>query len=399
MSRHESLLIAFVSAFDLELNLVVFMKKLSQYNVHAENGEYTVVFNTYRNVYVCLRTNVYKKLSDSHFLESLPQKNKVLYEKLSANGIILDQEIDEYQLLVEEHKKEIEESLSYDLTLLPTLDCNLRCWYCFERHIKGSHLTEEARNRIISHVNEIIKDNSGIKLLNLCMFGGEPLLYFETEVYPLLLQIRNLVHSKMKEVVFSFITNGILITEQNISLFADLKANFQISIDGCKRNHDKIKFIPHSNNSTYEEVMHVIHLITANPQRMVVNLRINYNDDTLVDLPNIINDLKDIDRGRIRIHLERVWQTSPKASSRVLLKDAINKFMLNGFYVTYMNLFRRSFSCWSSKRRHSVVSYDGAVYNCTGRDFTDATKEGELLNDGTVQCVGQVINMIKECPS
>jgi sulfatase maturation enzyme AslB (radical SAM superfamily) len=50
-------------------------------------------------------------------------------------GSILEQD-DELALLKNEHSKAVGINGTYELTLLPSLDCNLRCWYCFEKHIK-----------------------------------------------------------------------------------------------------------------------------------------------------------------------------------------------------------------------------------------------------------------------
>lgn len=32
---------------------------------------------------------------------------------------------------------------SYNIFINPTLDCNLHCWYCYEKHIKHSLLDEK----------------------------------------------------------------------------------------------------------------------------------------------------------------------------------------------------------------------------------------------------------------
>ena len=100
-------------------------------------------------------------------------------------------------------------------------------------------------------------------------------------------------------------------------------------------------------------------------------------------MKDLIQDLLEVDRRKIGVHLERVWQTGNFINyDNEELKSVINLWMLNGFRVSYMNLGRRSFSCKASARNQAVISYDGAVYKCSGRDFTPAHQEGRLSADG-----------------
>lgn len=359
--------------------------KLSYYNIIASKSGRVALFNTVHDTYMVLSEDLYRKLQDNGYISKLENESPSLYEKLIRGGFIVKDELDEYQQLRKEYEDSISNSRTYSLTLLPSLDCNLRCWYCFEKHIKGSHLEELTQERIFQHVKNVITNDSTLERIELELFGGEPLLYFEQEVYPLLKRIKEWLNFKRKECSFFFVTNGVRISSDNISLFAELEASFQISIDGYKTTHDKVKF-QKDKKGTYDHIIDVIHLITQQSVFMYVNIRINYNDDTLAYLPNIIDDLHDIDRNKIGIHLERVWQTSSKKEiSNSLLKSVIDKFLLHDFSVSYMNLYRRNYSCKSSKNKQAVISYDGNVFKCSGRDFNEQTKEGHLLNDGTIE--------------
>ena len=102
-------------------------------------------------------------------------------------------------------------------------------------------------------------------------------------------------------------------------------------------------------------------------------------------MPELIEQLKDVDRNKIGVHLERVWQTGGSPFDNEELQDIIRKWMAAGFKVSYMNMGRRSISCKASARNQAVISYDGAVYKCSGRDFTESHKDGQLQPDGTIQ--------------
>ena len=117
--------------------------KLSQFNIIANYKENVVVFNTLTNSFLYLNKHIYDRLYDLNYINRLPEINPDLYEKLRKSGVIIDSSFDEYGELLNRHQQAVNDRSIYDLTLLPSLDCNLRCWYCFEKHAKGTHLSKE----------------------------------------------------------------------------------------------------------------------------------------------------------------------------------------------------------------------------------------------------------------
>lgn len=144
---------------------------------------------------------------------------------LKNSHLIIDDEIDEYKLLVEEYKR-VEYSGIYYLTILPSLDCNVRCWYCFEKHIKGSHLTLQQQERIFKYAKQVL-DRNDINTLFITLFGGEPLLYFKEEVYPLLLRIKEYAESIDKYITLSVTTNALCIDKHQSHCSQNLKLCFK----------------------------------------------------------------------------------------------------------------------------------------------------------------------------
>lgn len=348
--------------------------KNSFYNIPISlDNERILCFNTLRNKSILLTKKDFHALQNS--LETIPPKK---YCVLKDNGFLIDDDFDELAYIDEIHSKSIDNSV-YDLTIMPTLDCNLRCWYCFEKHIKGSHLTTDI-SCSIEHFAQNILRNDTFSALKITMFGGEPLMYFKEEVFPLLKKIKDFATSIKKKVYFNFITNGVCIVEDTIPMFKELQASFQISIDGYREKHNKVKkslAIP----QPYDVVMRAIHLLSESYDALI-NLRINYDDETLLHIDEVIKDLLDIKRKNIKVHLERVWQTR-KTKGFVDLKKILDLFILNRFNVSYLNFIRKGTPCKSSLNNQSVISYDGSIYKCTGRDFTSQLQEGRLI-DGRI---------------
>jgi uncharacterized protein len=304
-------------------------------------------------------------------------------EILKNNHILIEDEENEWKILMEEHEDALSDNSLFELTLLPSLDCNLRCWYCFETHIKNSRIDNIAQESILRFIENVCARNE-LKKIKIELFGGEPLLYFEEELFPLLNKIKLLSEKSGKQVEYFFITNATCINEKHLSLFKLLNANFQISIDGYREKHNSIKKMHDRSVDTYGKVIDVIHMLTSYYDTYI-NLRINYDNNTLAHIEEVIKDIIDIDPKKLSIHLEKVWQLTGDDKKDVRIKDVIKMIMANGFKVSYMNFSRRSVSCKASKQNQAVISYNGDIYKCSGRDFKENMKEGILQPDGTIK--------------
>lgn len=349
--------------------------KQSFYNINAPIKNKQLCFNTLHGVYTLISNEDFQILQED--FSNLP---KDVFTHLHEHGFIIDDDFDELAYIKNKYDKNIESSV-LDLTLLPTLDCNLRCWYCFEKHISGSHLTTDMQEKILNYIKRKL-DSEKITKIKVCLFGGEPLLYFKEELSPLLEKIKEYASLVNKESTFNFITNGICITPESLNLFKRLNASFQISIDGYREKHNKVKKTKTIHNA-YDIVMEAMRSLKDcyNPD---ITLRINYDNDTLSHIEDVIKDIIDLDREKIIIHLERVWQTR-KDKCPEQVKNAITLFLVNGFRVSYMNMKRVADSCKASQKNQIVISYDGSIYKCTGRDFNEKIQDGTLQNDGSVK--------------
>lgn len=353
--------------------------KESNYNLYAEIKGKTLCFNTISNSFVWMPARLHAQLRGGAFGEMSESELQTLTE----NHLLIEDDADELEGLIRNYRETVsEDSATYQLTLLPSLDCNLRCWYCFETHVTGSRLDRQTQDAIFKHVERVCR-RENIRYIQVELFGGEPLLYFEEELYPLLRRIKTCAEGMEKQVSFFFVTNGVCIEERMIPLFAELKASFQISIDGYREKHNQVKKIPGSREDVYERIMRTIHRL-ASAYETYINLRINYDNQTLRHIEDVVKDILDIDPRRLGIHLERVWQTGGTGASEYDMNRILAFIMANGFTVSYMNLHRKPVSCKAGNANQSVISWNGDVYKCSGRNFTQAHREGKLLPDGTI---------------
>ena len=98
----------------------------------------------------------------------------------------------------------------FDLFINPTMNCNFKCWYCYETHIKSSKMTKTTIQNVISFCNNIIYENKNLKRFYLSWFGGEPLLQYKDVVLPLLIELSSLFRKNNIKFNSGFTTNGLL---------------------------------------------------------------------------------------------------------------------------------------------------------------------------------------------
>lgn len=108
-----------------------------------------------------------------------------------------------------------------DYTISITNKCNLRCSYCYERHLNTEYgyITDEIREKIADFIN------SRADAETVYLFGGEPLLYKDTVKY-------YCEKVTAKELVIT--TNGTLLDEDFIRWCADRKVIINMSHDGVE---------------------------------------------------------------------------------------------------------------------------------------------------------------------
>lgn len=362
--------------------------RTSNYNIFINSDRGVLVFNALTDSYVFVNDDEAKFLKTREFISSGIFESERI-KRFQDAGILVKDDFNELAYLKHIYSKEMHESDVFDLTILPTLDCNVRCWYCFENKNVGSRITPSIKGNILLFIQNIIKDRPYIKEISIDLFGGEPLLHYEEDLDDFLHQIKNVVEGLGKKATFLFITNGLRLTEEVIDRIKDLSPQFQISIDGYKERHDKIKVLSkHADISTYDLVIHNLKNVCKCDHVHVI-LRLNYDEQTLKNVGKILSDIKDIDRSKISIHFERVWQTKKHiAITNDALIDAWKLLVSHGFQVTYLKFFHTPSSCMSSKQDQVAISYDGKIFKCTGCDFARTEEDGNLMSNGNIAWKG-----------
>lgn len=271
--------------------------KESFYNHVLYNSGWGYWYNALTNCYFRLSEELSRKVQDFlsskvkiELLESTP-----IFVKLVENGFIVDDDIDELSLVRERHKKAVDDK-NYFLIILPTLNCNYKCWYCIQDHVP-SIMDATTVTAICNHIDYMISQEH-ISSLHLDWFGGEPFMFFEKIIKP----ITKYAIKRCREHNIPFIsgatTNGYFINEKISRQLTELQfQQFQITLDGEKQFHDKVKFTKGC-ESTFDHVLGNINNILKFNDSVRVFLRINYTHETLTE--NIVEQVNSFIEKRYR---------------------------------------------------------------------------------------------------
>ena len=254
----------------------------------------------------------------------------------------------------------------------------------------NSKMGDEVKQNILKYIEKKVQLRQ-VDSFVLSFFGGEPLLYFDEIAYPLADKAREICKRAGVNYTSFFITNGTLINKENIDKLRSTNPVFQITLDGNKEKHDKVRIGKINNAETYDKILDSLYLISDNipalEEDFVVTLRINYDDATLGNIDPLIKDLQGLDRSKFLVHMERVWQTMESAGDkeqRSLLLETIRKFQKEGFTVQSGNMKIRDYSCPAEDYDFAIINYDGNVYRCNGRTLKKENAEGILTHAGDI---------------
>lgn len=321
------------------------------------------------------------------YLNNPQQLDKDLYATLVAGGFIIEDGLDEYAMIIHRRNNAVfYNKNTFQLTILPTLECNFRCWYCYEQHMQ-SMITPFVYEKVKKYITHIL-ENHPIYNFHLDWFGGEPLLYFDEIVKPLSLYAKSAAKDRHLHFRNTMTTNGYLIDDDMLAAFNDIELNgFQITLDGYGAIHNKIRFEKRGDDS-YSKIIGNINKICQSVDNASVNLRINYTNKNIVGIGKIANDIDEGNRDKVYVSLQRVWQTRTVEDEKKIeqqLDNEIELFRSKGIKVNYNRvIYREGCRCYADTVQQSVVNYDGTLFKCTARNFADSNASiGHLNDDGT----------------
>ena len=170
-------------------------------------------------------------------------------------------------------------------TILPTTNCNARCYYCFEKGARRELMTEETANAVVEFIARHYDRNRDVYL---SWFGGEPTLAADR-----ISQICRGLRAGDIYYKSDITTNGYLFRERMVEESVDLwnLRSVMISFDGTESSYNRIKRFSAKGISPYKRVMENIKLLLE--KQINVHVRMNFDIGNYHEFQDLIQDFSD----------------------------------------------------------------------------------------------------------
>ena len=231
-----------------------FMQGGEYYVVDVNSGSVHIVDDLIYNMIdndnkLSSKESLIEKLKDKYPVEEIEEAYEDLLQLVEEDALYSGD-------LYEEVAKESDKAPSYikALCLNVVHDCNLRCKYCFadEGEYKGCRksMSAEVGKKAIDFV---LANSGGIKNIEVDLFGGEPLMVFDT-IKEIIDYGKKRGQEVGKNVRFTMTTNATLLNDERIDYIDKNIGNIILSIDGRKEVNDAVR-IRVDGSGSYDRIL------------------------------------------------------------------------------------------------------------------------------------------------
>lgn len=357
----------------------------SKYNrIYKINNDYHVIYNYAWGKAIFLIDDLMVLLQQQESLDEINRLHPDFHKALLENKMIVNNQKEEVVDIKNRITRELASDKILRLTVNPTLDCNLRCWYCYEKHNKKAYMNKATMCSVVRFVN--CKLTSNTDKVELSFFGGEPLLTASVRAIPLAKQIGELCKSRKKKLTLHFTTNGFLLSNKIVDEISALNVptTFQIAFDGGRDIHNETKTA--KGIGTYDTILTNIDYALSKNFNIIV--RCNYTSRNIYSFQYLVDDileLNNFDCKLLRVFLQRVWQepASMELEKKCLaVNDYINSKGINS---NNGDSICSNTYCYADYDNSYVINYNGDVFKCTARDFDPHNSIGRINQEGFIE--------------
>lgn len=361
--------------------------KLSKWNSYITlNENFGLVYNAFTDSFIVVKPNsmdlVYAQRGELDKFSDLFKEQMLAIGGLVKKTLDESNEIDKLILSTDFDKSTLR------IIINPTLNCNFKCWYCYEKHIQDSCMSERIQNALIVLIEKRINKHKETSQCQLSFFGGEPLLKFKEVIHPIVTKVSNICKQYGVKLSLQFTTNAFLLNNEMIDFFKCHSSSFQVTLDGDKNEHNKTRFGKKGEPSYDVILKNISNLATA---KLPVILRINYTTKNIESCRDLIFDLDKISyplRDFIVIDFQRVWQDAPiiyEDDTDVIAKELSEILQIKKYKISdnkLSNPLRNP--CYADYFNEFLVNYNGDIFFCTARDFNSENRAGFLKENGEI---------------
>lgn len=374
------------------------MLKKSTFNIQKNN----ILYNTLTREKMILETEEMEKYLNN----KLDEISLECLEKMITHKMIIKKLINEENLVKDIYLKE-SYSDQLRIFIVCTENCNFSCSYCYQdKKATGIdfNFTEVFYKFLCKNINKFSS-------VDIEWFGGEPLLR-KRDILSLSNKINDLCKKARKLYTASMTTNGYFL---NSSTFEKLLSvginNFQITIDGTKEEHDKMRFLKNG-TGTFERITKNVQEIYLNNMDNKKNFHISIrqnvtkNRDSKVFDEFFVQFKNDSRYSFFQYPIKNFGGKSINIKDRELLDTNKNTNLIE-YNIPEINYFGKNNLCFASLQYGFSVFPDLKLYKChhyktysinNKYNFIGSIKnDGSLVIDNDIISMWSYLNIKKEC--
>lgn len=329
--------------------------KKSRFNYISRGKKGRLVYNT-------LYTSLSRLTEEEyHRYLALDFSSEEEAKEFAQQGIIVRKEIDElkmyntYTALASRFTK-----FKPNITVTPTMECNARCFYCYEEGVRRGCMERDDAEKIVSFLKKMDLSEG----INLTWFGGEPLLNQGwMDHFSECLKAENIAFSAF------IISNGSKIDDEVILKMKNNWniASIQISFDGeCEEYAKRKNYIDQNENIYYQMLKKIQKLSKAG---ISVQIRLNIDRDNIGSILELVGDLQQIFYKNRNITYYPAFLTGNRDAlterekidiiKRILEIDQ-NKLPVN----SYLYKLPKTSACYYNQRFSYSIDVNGDIFTC-----------------------------------
>jgi uncharacterized protein len=253
----------------------------SRYNLFfkARDGRY-LLFNTLSR----FRFFVDQELKEVIETGALEGVDPGIVEQLGSYGIFTDK--DELEYFTNLYRQRVTAPFEYELTLLCSYECNLKCYYCTRSEETLSH-------EVFSGITEFFTSQleGDFENVALRIGGGEPLVHLDM-VVSILETLRQATEEHGKKFFSAIATNGTLVTQDVVDQLTPFLNAVQITFEGNREYHDTVR---NDGRGTFDRVLNSVERFRDSG--VVVNMRVHVSEKNGEGLEELFDTLKSVGVG------------------------------------------------------------------------------------------------------
>lgn len=285
--------------------------KESRYNKFFSHNGSIFLFNFFTRA--CIKVNQYEsnKVRETLKINYLSEgENKNYQDILIKNGFVISDVIDEIEVLEYLYNANYFRTDEINIVLVPTLQCNFKCPYCFET----GHREENSERKDYFTVLKKFADNNfrNKKRVHITLFGGEPLLKRD-EIFSFLDYLSKQSGMYGYNLSTNLVTNGFLLDDDTVSTLLNYDCiSIQITIDGSKETHNKLRVL-HNDGETFDTIINnfknAVHQGINSQSNARFILRINLLNQNVDDIESIFPLFTKEEQEKINIIFRPIYIT------------------------------------------------------------------------------------------